>query len=153
MPTTDIFNFVQVSEQMGTGGQPTEGQFEDAKAEGYQVVINLAPHDAGNNALPDEPGLLQSLGMDYHHIPIDWTAPEHTHFVAFCDAMEKVGDKKVLVHCAANFRVSAMVSSYGVKHLGWTTEQADALINRIWNSMPDYSMNDVWQSFIDEARA
>ena len=118
MASTDIFNFIQVTDQIGTGGQPTEDQLRDAKAEGYEAVINLAPHDSFNNALEDEPGIVAALGLDYHHIPIDWEKPEPRHYTEFCAAMNNVGDKKVLVHCAANFRVSAMVSSYALNELG-----------------------------------
>lgn len=152
MALSDIFNFVQINDRIGTSGQPTEDQFGDAKADGYQVVINLAPHDPDNNALPNEPALMQSLDMEYHHIPIAFDDPRQEHFDAFCAVMEEVGDRKVLVHCAANFRVSAMVSSYAVKHLGWSLEQADALVEKLWTSVPGYEMVPVWQAFIDEAR-
>ena len=125
---------------------------DPALAEGYEAVINLAPHDSFNNALEDEPGIVAALGLDYHHIPIDWEKPEPRHYTEFCTAVNDVGDKKVLVHCAANFRVSAMVSSYALNELGWSLEDADALLNRIWSSNPDYPMNDTWQAFIDAVR-
>ncbi len=153
MATQDIFNFVQINDQIGTSGQPTEEQFANAKADGYEVVINLAPHDAGNNALSDEPGLMRSLELDYHHIPIPFDDPQHAHYEAFCEAMEHVGDRKVLVHCAANFRVSAMVSSYAVKHLDWSLDEADALVTKLWTSVPGYEMVPEWQAFIDQARS
>ena len=152
MATTDIFNFVQIDDRIGTGGQPTEDQMRSVKEDGYQVVINLAPHDADNNALPDEPGLMQELGLEYHHIPVGFEGPTLDHYAAFCDAMDAAADRKVLVHCAANFRVSAFVSTYAIKNLGWTTEDADALLNNIWNTVPGYSMDDTWQAFIDAAR-
>ena len=152
MSVEEIFNFVRINEQIITGGQPTAEQFKAAGDDGIGTVINLAPSDAANNALPEEPELLAGLGMDYIHIPIDWDAPKPEHFTAFCSAMEEVGNKKVLVHCAANYRVSAMVSCYGMSHLGWSEAEADALVSKIWSSVPEYSMNDIWQTFIDEAR-
>ncbi len=152
MAVEDIFNFVSINEQISTGGQPTQEQFEAAREEGYTAVINLAPVDAENNALEDEEGLLASLGLDYVHIPMIWDDPKPEQFNAFCSAMEKVGNQKVLVHCAANYRVSAVISSYAIKHLGWSVKQADSLVNKIWTSVPEYPMNDTWQTYIDTIR-
>lgn len=152
MAVEDIFNFVSINEQISTGGQPTQEQFEAAREEGYTAVINLAPVDAENNALEDEEGLLASLGLDYVHIPMVWDDPKPEQFNAFCSAMEKVGNQKVLVHCAANYRVSAVISSYAIKHLGWSVKQADSLVNKIWTSVPEYPMNDTWQNYIDTIR-
>tara|TARA_B100001123_G_scaffold186098_1_gene212892 strand:- start:2862 stop:3344 length:483 start_codon:yes stop_codon:yes gene_type:complete len=152
MAVKDIFNFMPITEQISTGGQPTQQQFESAHKEGYTAVINLAPSDAENNALEGEDELLASLGLDYFHIPMVWEDPQPEQYVAFCEAMKKIENKKVLVHCVANYRVSAVVSSYAIKNLGWTVEQADGLVNKIWTSNPEYSMNDTWQSYIDVIR-
>jgi hypothetical protein len=81
-----------------------------------------------------------------------WNDPKPEEFTAFCAAMEKVGNKKVLVHCIANYRVSAVISSYSIKNLGWSVEQADGLVTKLWTSIPEYSMNDTWQSYIDTIR-
>ena len=152
MAVKDIFNFAPINERISTGGQPTAEQFEAARDEGYAAVINLAPSDAENNALEGEEDIVASLGLDYFHIPMVWNDPKPEQFTTFCAAMEKVGNKKVLVHCAANYRVSAVVSSYAIKNLGWSVEQADGLVSKIWNSIPEYSMNDMWQSYIDTIR-
>lgn len=144
MTVKDIFNFAPINDRIATGGQPTQEQLEAARDEGFEAVINLAPHDAENNALEGEEELLATLGLDYFHIPIIWNQPKPEHFTAFCEAMEKVGDRKVLVHCAANYRVSAVVSSYAITHLGWSAEQADALVSKIWTSIPEYKMDDTW---------
>lgn len=152
MAVKDIFNFAPINERISTSGQPTQEQLESARDEGYAAVVNLAPHDAENNALEGEEGLLSSLGLDYFHIPMIWTDPKPEQFVAFCAVMKKLGSKKVLVHCAANYRVSAVVSSYAIKNLGWSVEQADKLVSKIWTSNPEYSMNDTWQSYIDTVR-
>lgn len=151
MTVSDIFNFAPINERISTGGQPTPEQFEAARDEGYQVVINLAPSDE-DNALEGEAGLLASLGFDYFHIPMVWNDPKPEEFTAFCAAMEKVGNKKILVHCIANYRVSAVVSSYAIAKLGWSIEQADELVRKIWTSIPEYPMNDTWQSYIDTIR-
>ena len=151
MAVIDIFNFAPINDRISTGGQPTPAQFEAARDEGYTAVINLAP-SGENNALEGEDELLATLGFDYYHIPMVWTDPKPEQFTAFCAAMEKVGNKKVLVHCIANYRVSAVVSSYAIKKLGWSVEQADRLVTKIWTSIPEYPMNDTWQTYIDTIR-
>ena len=151
MAVKDIFNFVRIDERISTGGQPTPEQFEAARDEGYTAVINLAPGDE-DNALAGEEDLLAALGLDYFHIPMVWNNPKPEEFTAFCAVMEKVRDKKVLVHCIANYRVSAVVSSYAIKNLGWSVEQADGLVSKIWTSIPEYPMNDTWQSYINTIR-
>ena len=152
MAVKDIFNFEPINERISTAGQPTAEQLEAARDEGYAVVVNLAPSDAENNSLEGEAELVNSLGLDYIHIPIVWTDPKPEQYTAFCAAMEKLGDKKVLVHCAANYRVSAVFSSYAIRNLGWSVEQADKLVNKLWTSVPEYTMNDTWQSYIDLIR-
>ena len=151
MAVTDIFNFAPINERISTSGQPTPEQFEAVRAEGYAAVINLAPSDE-NNALAGEQDLMAALGLEYHHIPMIWKDPKPEEFTAFCAAMEKVGNRKVLIHCIANYRVSAVFSSYAIRKLGWSVERADALVNRIWTSIPEYPMNDTWQSYIDTIR-
>lgn len=151
MTVDDIFNFVTINEQIATGGQPTREQFAAARDAGYAVVVNLAP-GSEDNALPDEADIIASLGLEYIHIPMIWTDPKPGEFTAFCAAMERVGDRKVLVHCIANYRVSAVVSSYAIRNLGWSVEQADQLVERIWTSIPEYPMNDTWRRYIETIR-
>src|SRR5258708_21423237 len=80
--TEDIQNFYKVDERIITGGQPTEGQIRSVAEDGYQVVVNLATIDP-RYSLDDEGGLAQSVGMDYHHIPVEWGAPTAADFDAF----------------------------------------------------------------------
>jgi hypothetical protein len=53
---------------------------------------------------------------------------------------------RTLVHCAANFRVSAFYGLYAMKHLGWSVEQAEAFRATIWDGS-DYP---VWEAFISQ---
>jgi protein tyrosine phosphatase (PTP) superfamily phosphohydrolase (DUF442 family) len=153
MSTESIFNFIKIDNRIGTGGQPTAQQLQAARNEGYEAIINLAPSNADNHALPDEPAVVASLGLTYHHIPVEWTNPRQEQFIAFTEAMNQLRGKKVFIHCAANFRVTAFFSLYAMKHEGWTAEQADQLIAKIWESRSDYRMDSTWKSFIDDTRA
>jgi protein tyrosine phosphatase (PTP) superfamily phosphohydrolase (DUF442 family) len=151
--TDSISNFIKIDDKIGTAGQPTVDQLQAARDEGYEAIINLAPSNPENHGLRDEPAVVASLGMTYHYIPIEWTNPRQDRFVAFTEVMNQLRGRKVLIHCAANFRVTAFFSLYAMKHEGWTAEQADRLIAKVWESRSDYRMDDTWRSFIAEIRA
>jgi protein tyrosine phosphatase (PTP) superfamily phosphohydrolase (DUF442 family) len=143
MSTADIYNYCRVSDQISTGGQPTEEQLRAAAAEGFTTVINLATINP-RNSLADEAGLVRSLGMTYHHIPVDWENPQTSDFDAFDSVMQQLPPGKTLIHCAANFRVTAFYSLYAMKHLNWSAAQAAEFRASIWAGS-DYP---IWEKFI-----
>jgi protein tyrosine phosphatase (PTP) superfamily phosphohydrolase (DUF442 family) len=96
----DIRNFREVDGRLATGGQPSAGQLAAARSAGVEVVINLALHDDPRYSLPDERATVESLGMTYRHIPVQFGAPTESDLLAFFDAMEAAQGRHVLVHCA-----------------------------------------------------
>jgi uncharacterized protein (TIGR01244 family) len=144
MSVDEIYNVREVDDRLITSGQPTEDQLRAVAAAGIDTVVNLAPHDAGN-ALPDEPGLVRALGMAYRHVPVVFANPTEEDFADFEQVMAGLPpESRTLLHCAANFRVSAFYGLYAVKHLGWSVEQAEAFRAPIWEGS-DYP---VWEAFI-----
>ena len=146
-----VYNFIAVDDRVATAGQPTEAQFRALRDAGYEVVINLAP-DGLDTSLAGEDALLGSLGIDYRHLPIAWAAPGLDQLDAFITLMEAARGRATLVHCQANYRVTAFYGLYAQARLGWTEAQADALIDRIWSANPGYRMDDTWKAFIAQAR-
>ena len=145
MALDDIKNFVAVSDRLGTAGQPSEAQLHDVAAAGFDVVVNLGLLDP-RYCLPDEAASVASLGLAYHHIPVDFNAPQAGDLRRFLDVMDASTGKKVFVHCAANYRVSSFVALYGEARLGWSADRADAHIRRVWEP------NETWTRFIADAR-
>ncbi|WP_165857019.1 protein tyrosine phosphatase family protein [Marinobacter sp. JSM 1782161] len=145
MSIHDIPNVIPVSTALTTAGQPSEDQLGAAARDGFEVVINLGLLDP-RYCLPDEAGLVRRLGMRYVHIPVDFQTPAADDLQRFFDAMDDAGDRKVLVHCAANKRVSSFVALYGEARLGWSRQQADDFLRRIWEPNPN------WSAFIERAR-
>jgi protein tyrosine phosphatase (PTP) superfamily phosphohydrolase (DUF442 family) len=143
---SDIYNFLAISDDLGTAGQPTAEQLAAIKAAGYDVVINLAlgttPRDLQNEA-----NLVTGYGMDYIHIPVVFDQPTEADMTRFFDAMDENQDKKRFVHCIANMRVSAFVFLYRVLRQGMAPDAARAMMHQIWEPNP------VWQRFIDTALA
>ena len=148
MSTADIYNYRQVNDRISTGGQPTEEQVRSAAAEGFTTIINLATIEP-DRSLTDEGELVRSLGLAYHHIPVKWNNPQASDFAAFEAVLQQVSaEDKLLIHCAANYRVSAFYGLYAMKHLGWTEAQADEFRAPIWQD-GDYP---IWEKFIAEMK-
>lgn len=146
MSIDEIYNVREVDDRLITSGQPTEEQLRAVAAAGIDTVINLAPHDSAN-ALRDEPALVHELGMTYHHLPVVFDNPTEADFAAFERIFgELPADSRTLLHCAANFRVSAFYGLYAIKHLGWSVERAEAFRAPIWEGS-DYP---VWEDFISD---
>src|SRR5512138_1205069 len=123
MSTDEIYNYRRVNDQISTSGQPSEAQLRAAATEGFHTIINLATINP-RYSLADEAGLVRSLGMTYHHVPVDRQNPQESDFAAFEAVMQEPPASKILIHCAANFRVTAFYSLYALKHRGWTEAQA-----------------------------
>jgi protein tyrosine phosphatase (PTP) superfamily phosphohydrolase (DUF442 family) len=143
MSSNEIYNYIKVSEEIITSGQPTADQLRSLAVEGFTTVINLAtinpPH-----SLEDEAGLVQALGMNYYHIPVEWGNPQESDFVTFERIMTHLPPGKTLIHCAANFRVTAFYALYAQSHLGWSAAQGDEFRAAIWEG----SNYPVWNEFI-----
>ena len=148
MSTNDIYNYRSVNDRISTGGQPTREQLRSAADEGFTTVVNLATGDAGFS-LDDEAGLARTLGMAYHHIPVAWENPQESDFAAFEAVLQASPADKILIHCAANFRVTAFYSLYALKHLGWTEAQAGEFRASIWGGS-DYP---IWEKFIGDMKS
>src|SRR3954471_24907015 len=108
----DIYNYRKVDASLSTSGQPTEAQLRALAADDFKVVINLALHNDPKYSLPDEAGLVRSLGLTYTHIPVQFAEPTTQNLLDFFKAMDENANRKTLVHCAANYRVTAFLGLY-----------------------------------------
>jgi len=139
----EIYNFLPISETVYTSGMPTADQIRKAPLDGVQVVINLTPNDAPE-ALTGEADLVKSLGLEYLHIPVRWSTPTRQGLDLFMDAMDKLGEKTIWIHCEANFRATAFVTMYRILRQGWAEEEAFNAMHDVW----DEDSYPVWKSFI-----
>jgi uncharacterized protein (TIGR01244 family) len=137
-----IYNFIPISDRVATAGQPSEAQFADIRAAGYEVVVNLAP-PSSTNAIAHEQDLVEAQGMQYVYIPVAWEEPTLDDVDRFFNTLEKNLDKPVFVHCALNMRVSAFVYLYRRIRQHEDHEEAIADLNKIWTP------NATWQTFIN----
>jgi protein tyrosine phosphatase (PTP) superfamily phosphohydrolase (DUF442 family) len=136
-----LYNYRRVSDRIGASGMPTEAQLGDIARAGFEVVINLDQLDS-RHALPDERQTVAALGLIYEQIPVVWDNPGHAQVVQFLDALDRYADKRVFVHCVANYRASVFIALYRILRLGWPPAEALADMMTVWQPNP------TWQAFI-----
>lgn len=142
-----IPRFIRLTERLATAGQPSEQQFADVAAAGFQLVINLGLHGDPSYSLPDEAATVRELGMDYVHIPVHFSSPSLTELARFSAEMAAAAGRKVLVHCRHNKRVPVFIALDRVLRCGWSRQAAFEAMHRAW--VPDAT----WQAFMDRALA
>jgi protein tyrosine phosphatase (PTP) superfamily phosphohydrolase (DUF442 family) len=133
--------FVAISEQLATSGQPSPEQLQQLAVDGYRLVINLAPPNV-YGSLPDEGYIVASNGISYINIPVDWDAPRREDFRLFSDILASSGDRRILVHCQTNKRASLFTFLYRVIHQGVTQDEAIEAVHEVWYP------GEHWQTFI-----
>ncbi len=105
----DIIAIHKVHDHLVTAGLPTPEQFAKAKEAGVEVVISVIP------PLRAEPqpnlAAIYNAGLVYFNIPFDIQNPIVT-MESFIATMNQLQGKNVLIHCAANGRVSFLVDFY-----------------------------------------
>lgn len=108
-----IANFYRYSDQLAAGAQPTTDQLIDLKTDGYTVIVNISPIST-KNALHNEAELVEKMGLDYIHFPVDCSHLRPVHYKTFEGIMNGVKDQKVFVHCGGNIKSSNLIHMYNV---------------------------------------
>jgi protein tyrosine phosphatase (PTP) superfamily phosphohydrolase (DUF442 family) len=132
MGIEEAVNYRRISDAVATSGCVAVEQLETLKTEDFEAVVNLLP-DASASSVPDERAIVEQQGVEYHYLPVDFGNPTAKDFSDFVQILDDLGDRKVLIHCAANYRVSAFYSLYAMKRLDWPKENAEALVGSLWN--------------------
>ncbi|MEM7221045.1 MAG: protein tyrosine phosphatase family protein [Pseudomonadota bacterium] len=144
-PLEDIYNYVPIAGLYATSGQPNERELETIAAAGVTRVVNLAPSSVLENTVIQEREILDGLGVEYVHIPVDFKNPTESDFADFVANVEDRDAATLWVHCAANMRVSAFTYRYRRERLGVDAATARADLARVWEPFG------VWKSFLARA--
>jgi protein tyrosine phosphatase (PTP) superfamily phosphohydrolase (DUF442 family) len=140
----EIYNFLQLNENLSCSGMPKPEQLPEIAEAGVEFVVNLAtPKSEG--WMPDEGDIFKGLGMEYLSIPVDWDNPTAQDLTRFLDAMAAHEGQGVHVHCQANYRATAFVALYRILRLNWERELAFQDVWKIW----DPKEYPIWQKFIE----
>ena len=142
----EIYNYLQLNESLFCSGMPTVQQIPSFSENGVQVVINLATSKS-EGAVPNEKELVESQGIEYHNIPVDWAKPTMEDLNNFFNIMDAHKESKVFVHCQANYRATAFITLYRILRLGWDREEAFVDLNKIWTP-EEYP---IWEDFIERS--
>ena len=137
----EIINFRQYTPTYASAGQPKREQLQSLWAEDFERIIYIA-FSTNPGAIPEEDKLVKDLGMDYLHIPVDFSRPKPEEFQVFADYMQQAPNKKTLLHCQVNYRATAFSFLYRVIYQAVPITQAKADMNTVWQ--PDV----VWRDFI-----
>jgi uncharacterized protein (TIGR01244 family) len=122
---------VRAGDDLYIAGQPTEQGLKDLAAAGVRTVVNLrtAYEMDDRSVVPfDEAALVQSLGLEYVHIPsggpdTPYSADMVTRFdMALAKARESGG--KVLLHCTVAWRASHLYTAWLHRMGGMPLEDA-----------------------------
>jgi len=142
----DAPNARPVFDNLWTSGQLSQADIQRLPEFGIEAVVNLALPTA-SNALPGEAEMVTGQGIAFVQIPVPWEKPEPRHLQQFFGVLDTFAGRKVWVHCAKNFRVSAFVYLYRRLRLGEGHEAALHPLRTVWQPNP------IWQAFIEQSLA
>jgi protein tyrosine phosphatase (PTP) superfamily phosphohydrolase (DUF442 family) len=141
-------NFRRLSDRLTTSGFVHPDGLRSLASQGYEVVVNLLP-ETSEYATPGERDIVESQLLEYIYIPVDFKQPTQSDFALFAQAMDRLALRKVHVHCAANYRVSAFYSLYQVHRGHWSVGEASDFIEGIWRPAEHAG----WSEFISDILA
>lgn len=100
-----IRNFLQVTPDFCTGGQPRPEHFELLKARGVKAVLNL--RTPGEHRAEEEKAAVEKAGLKYFNVPVNYQNPAHADVDAFLKITDDPANRPMFVHCTAAIRVGA----------------------------------------------
>ena len=117
-----IDNFGRISDTYYRGAQPQGNDYSALAALGVKTVINLTSDDA----LAEEPGLVQKAGMKYVALPMTTrVAPTAEQLAQFLEIVNDPASQPVYVHCVGGrHRTGVMTAVYRMTHDGITGKAA-----------------------------
>ena len=98
-----IRQFLQVTPEFCTGGQPRPEHFEALKARGVKAVLNL--RTPGEHRAEEEKDAVEKAGMKYFNIPVVYREPKDADVDEFLKITDDPANRPMFVHCTAAIRV------------------------------------------------
>jgi len=117
-----VANRAQPTPDLVTGGQPGQSHFEALRAAGVEVVLDI--RDPMEPRPFDEPGLLQSLGMEYVCIPVMQGSLTDQLMERLLEVVRANQGRSMLFHCASGNRVAGPMIAYLMLDQGMDEEAA-----------------------------
>lgn len=125
----EIRQFLQVTPEFCTGGQPRLQHFAELKARGVKAVLNLrAP---GEHRAEEEKAAVEAAGLEYFNIPVSYREPSDADVEAFLKITDDPANRPMFIHCTAAIRVGAFWLIRRVLRDGMTWDAALAEAKKV----------------------
>jgi uncharacterized protein (TIGR01244 family) len=118
----DIRNFLQVTPEFCTGGQPRPEHFAKLKANGVKSVLNL--RQPGEHRADEEKQAVDAAGLKYFNIPVNYQSPAAAEVDRFLELTDDPANRPMFIHCTAAIRVGAFWMIRRVLRDGMTIDAA-----------------------------
>jgi len=118
----EIPRFMTLAKGLYRGGQPSENGLALLKQNGVKTIINLRMEN-------DESAIVQKLGMNYVHIPIEdvqpWSHIPEAAIAKYFEIVNNPANYPIFFHCRRGAdRTGEMAAFYRMAIQGWSAEQA-----------------------------
>lgn len=101
----EIRQFLQVTPEFCTGGQPRPQHFAELKNLGVKAVLNL--RSPGEHRAEEERAAVEAAGLKYFNIPVSYSDPTEADVDAFLKLTDDPANRPMFIHCTAAIRVGA----------------------------------------------
>nr|RNJ69444.1 MAG: phosphatase [Leptolyngbya sp. IPPAS B-1204] len=102
MNETQLIGIHPIDDEVSVAGELSSEQLQQAAQQGFKSVINLRmPKEKG--FLTDEPQIVESLGMQYAHIPVNPSSLSGELVAQVSEHIDQL-PKPVLMHCSLGLR-------------------------------------------------
>ncbi len=118
-----IRNFLKVSDDFCTGGQPRLEHLARLKDDGVKAVINL--RQPSEHRAAEEEAEAKRLGLRYFNIPVVYGDPKDEQVDEFLKLTDDPENRPAFIHCTLAIRVGAFWMIRRVLRDGWTIEKAE----------------------------
>lgn len=147
MSIDNSYNFKRVNALITTSGIVGPNRLKDLGPERYDIVINLLPEES-EYAVENEQQIVEEQGIKYIYIPVDFKNPALAKYDQFVSTLDEAKERKVHIHCAANYRVSVFYALYAESRQMWNRTEAQEFIHDLWQ--PEEYRG--WPQFIAKVR-
>lgn len=117
-----IRNFMKVTPEFCTGGQPRPEHFAQLKKDGVKAVLNL--RQPGEHRAAEEQDAVQQAGLKYFNIPVNYRTPTEESVDEFLRITDDPANRPMFIHCTAAIRVGAYWMIRRVLRDGMTYDEA-----------------------------
>jgi uncharacterized protein (TIGR01244 family) len=121
-PAPDIRNFLKVTPEFCTGGQPRPEHFAMLKSDGVKAVLNL--RQPSEHRAEEEEAAVKAAGLKYFNIPVNFQQPAPAAVDEFLKLTDDAANRPMFIHCTAAIRVGAFWLIRRVLRDGMTYEAA-----------------------------